>query len=301
MIFRSLLLGIFLISVGILNAQEIELAGIFRNEKNGAVIPFATIEIMNKKIGIAADYKGNFNLKIPQSCINDSLRCKSLGFETKWILVKTFQKDFSNVVINLTPVVYTLNEVEIFGPPAGKYRLGNYVKSTKGGGFLTNIQTQLAVYMDSRKYNNARIVNASFYLSKGGKPETPFRVRLYAVDSKTGNPGDDLIKDNIIIHGKHRGGWVTVDLSKYNLKAPGNGYFVSMEWINSGDQYYYQTYIGPTICTCYGQVCASITSIPISNTWTYVYGVGWFKDDNKILHHNEYLNTLITSEIEVSK
>ncbi len=49
MIFRSLLLGIFLISVGILNAQEIELAGIFRNEKNGAVIPFATIEIMNKK------------------------------------------------------------------------------------------------------------------------------------------------------------------------------------------------------------------------------------------------------------
>ncbi len=300
MIVRSLVLGIMLIFCNILNAQEIELAGIFRNERNGEVIPFATIEIMNKKIGVAADYKGHFNLKIPESCISDSLRCKSLGFETMWVEVESYHKNYSGVVIRMTPVVYTLREVEIFGPPAGKYRLGNYVKSTKNGGFLTNVQTQQAVYMNSRKYTNAKILNASFYISKVGNPETPFRVRLYAIDSKTGNPGDDIITESIIIQGNHRGGWVTVDLSKYNLKAPGNGYFVAMEWIKKGDQYYYQTYIGPTIVTCYGQVCASIETIPIPNSWRYLYGVGWLKMDIKG-KNSEYNNTLITSEIEVSK
>jgi hypothetical protein len=153
--------------------------------------------------------------------------------------------------------------------------------------------------MDSKKYKNAKIINVSFFIAKNqGKPETPFRVRVYDVDLKTGNPGNDLIHESIIIHGKHKGGWLTVDLSKYNLIAPSNGYFIAMEWINSGDSYYYQLYFQPAgkEITRYGQILSSSKTNKTPNTWLKFLGRDW------IIHsEGEYVNALIISEIEVLK
>jgi len=202
--------------------------------------------------------------------------------------------------IFLDPVVYTLKEVEINGIPCGRYRLGNYEDTKKeNGGWLTGLKSQIAVFMYCRKFKNSKIVNGSFFIARRSrKPEAPFRVRVYNIDSKSGNPGDDLIHDNIIVHGSRRGGWLTVDLSKYNLQAPSGGYFIAVEWIDSGDQYYYQTYINPLgkDVTNYGQVISSTKNIKTNNTWSKFLGQGW-----KVPSDTIYFNSLIISEIEVLK
>jgi len=290
----------------ILSAQDIDISGFIKEKETEKAIPFATIEIFSKKLGVAANFQGKFLLKLSKSFENDTLTISSLGYEPKIIQVKWLLVNQSNVTIFLQPASYLLKEVEIVGVPKGKYRLGNYEETKKGyGGFLTVKKSQLAVFMDSKKYLNAKILNACFFISKkSGVPETPFRIRIYKLDKTTGNPGEDLLHENLIVRGKHHGGWMTVDLSKYNLTTPVDGYFIAMEWINSGDQFYYKTYINiiNKYVESYGQVCSSSRTIPFSNTWTYVLGTGWHKDteffhDKKIF----YLNAMITSEIEVFK
>ena len=301
---RNLFLSIlFLLSTG-LNAQTINLSGIFINETTGEAIPFATIEIMGKGIGCAANYKGKFSLELPLTSLNDTVKCSSLAYASKLLAIKSFGKDYSNILIQLKPIAYTLKEIEIFEPTAGKYKLGNYEDRKKSyGGQMEQQKGQIAVYMDSKRYKKAKIINASFYISRNcGKPETPFRVRVYSVDEKTGNPGNDLIPVNIIIKGKRKGGWTTVDLSKYNIDAPSSGYFVAMEWINTGDEYYYQTYINiiNKVVTNYGQVCSITKIIPFPNTWDYTYGYGWNKYTGK-MKDGFYYNSMITSEIAIQQ
>lgn len=281
-------------------AQKIDISGIVKDSKTGEIVPFATIELLKRQVGVAANFHGKFQIQLPNDCFNDTLKVCSLGYKTSQIIIGTLRIDFSNVVILLTPIVYTLNEVEIVGVSAGKYRLGNYEDTKKGyGGWLTGLKSQIAVFMDCKKYKNAKIVNASFFIAKKtGKPETPFRVRVYNVDLKSGNPGDDLIHDNVIVHGNRKGGWLIVDLSKYNLKAPSTGYFIAMEWIDSGEQYYYQTYINPLgkYVTNYGQSISQSRTIKIPNTWLKFLGRDWIIESGR-----EYHNSLIISEIEVLK
>lgn len=301
---QNLFLSILFFSSIVLNAQTINLSGIFINETTGEPIPFATIEILGKGIGCAANYKGKFSLELPLTALNDTVKCSSLAYASKLLDIKSFGKDYSDIVIQLKPISYTLKEIEIFEPSDGKIKLGNYEDRKKSyGGQMSQQKAQIAVYMDSKRYKKAKILNASFFISRTtGKPETPFRVRLYSVDERTGNPGDDLILANIIVKGKRRGGWTTVDLSKYNLDAPVSGYFVAMEWINSGDEYYYQTYINliNKVVNSYGQVCSVTKIIPFPNTWDYYYGYGWKKITMK-MKDDFYHNSMITSEVAIQK
>jgi len=284
----------------LVNAQQIDISGIIKDSQTNKIIPFSTVELMKKKIGVAANYQGKFSIQLPYDCMNDTLIISSLGYEITHIIIKSLKSNFSNVSILLDPMAYSLEEVEIIGIPSGKYRLGNYEDTKKGyGGWMIDKKCQIAVFMDCKKFRNARIVNASFFISrKTGKPETPFRVRVYKIDSKSGNPGDDLLHESIIVHGSHRGGWLTVDLSKYNLAAPSKGYFIAMEWIDSGEQYYYQTYINPLgkYVTNYGPMLSSSKTISTANTWLKFLGQEW-----NLWSGDKFNNSLIISEIEILK
>ncbi len=281
-------------------AQQIDISGFIKDSQTNKIIPFSTVELMKKKIGVAANYQGKFSIQLSDDCMNDTLIICSLGYQSTYKIVRTLKSNFSNVSILLDPVVYSLKEVEIIGIPAGKYRLGNYEDTKKGyGGWMTEQKCQIAVFMDCKKYRNAKIVNASFFITRThGKPETPFRVRVYNVDPKSGNPGDDLLHESLIVHGSHRGGWLTVDLSKYNLAAPSNGYFIAIEWIDSGEQYYYQTYINPLgkYVTNYGPMLSSTRTVLTAKTWLKFLGRSWF-----LWSSEGFKNSLIISEIEILK
>lgn len=294
------LIIVFFVLANCVVAQNIGISGIVRDSKTRDIVPFATVELLKRQIGVAANFQGKFQIQVPDDSFNDTLKVCSLGYKPSQIIIGKLRNDFTNVEILLDPQVYSLNEVEIFGVSAGKYRLGNYEDNKNvGGGLLTEQTSQIAVFMDSKKFRNARILNARFFIfGKEGHPEAPFRVRVYGVDPKSGNPGDDLVHESIIVHGKRGGGWLTVDLSKFKLVAPATGYFIAMEWINSGDSYNYQTFIRPLnkFVKCYGQICSSSKTIKTSNTWNNILGKGWFKVGGV-----ESNNSLIASEVEMIK
>ncbi|MCK9423517.1 MAG: carboxypeptidase-like regulatory domain-containing protein [Bacteroidales bacterium] len=84
------------------------------------IIPFATIEIMSKGLGVAADYKGKFQIEISTDYQKDTIRIGSLGYVTRKLTVESLKSKYTNVSIELQPDTYSLPEIEVAGIPSGK-------------------------------------------------------------------------------------------------------------------------------------------------------------------------------------
>ena len=271
--------------------QEYSISGLIRDSTTNQPIPYSTVEIMGKGKGTATNSSAFFSFSFTSDNINDTLLFRALGYYDKSIQMQKLQFDSTNT-ISLKPKIYPLQEVTVsHQSDISQTRvLGNYDKKVYSGWHMQNWM-QVAVYIENDDNSSAIIDNVSFYIRKEGKPRTPFRIRIYAVDSISGNPGEELLKENLIVKPK-KSGWFTKDVSKYQINVPINGYFVAMEWINAGKKYYYFTKIRENKIRNYGQAlgnqCANEDQ---KNTWVYTLGYGWNKGSYGI-------NALITSRIK---
>ncbi|MBS1682999.1 MAG: carboxypeptidase-like regulatory domain-containing protein [Bacteroidetes bacterium] len=112
---RHLLLCTSLFIVGLVNAQQITISGKVQNHETKEVLPFATIFIGGKPIGVVANERGEFDFHIPVDLRNDILNVSMIGFQTYqapvWSLLNG--KEFEPVLIELLPASVLLNEVVI--------------------------------------------------------------------------------------------------------------------------------------------------------------------------------------------
>jgi hypothetical protein len=92
-------------------------------------------------------------------------------------------------------------------------------------------------FIENRKKQIGWIKSVSYYIHPDGHPSTPFRTRIYDRD-KNEKPGEDLLNENIVVSAKESG-WFTIEISDYNIPFPKEGAFVMMEWINSGEEFYF--------------------------------------------------------------
>jgi hypothetical protein len=284
-----------------IEAQEtIVIHGKIIDESTGDGIPFATIEIMGKGIGTAANTEGKFDFETSKININDTLTISSLGYKQKTLTLNELLS-YKDVQINLLKKVYFLPEVTISNSYTETLQLGNYKKSTKSG-YRMSVGHQIAVFMENTENHQGIIKSVNFYIVNKSrfsinKPKTPFRVRIYKVDTLTNNPGEDLLTESIIVKPK-RSGWFTVDLSEYDLPVSIEGFFVAMEWILTDEKYYYKAKIHDHLVKGYGQELGNYFDTNIINTWTDYLGKGWRKHTKK---NGKSINALIFSEIQLYK
>jgi len=283
--------------------QDIILSGKIISAKTNQSIPFSTIEIRSPLggIGVAADQTGVFELAIPERLINDTLLISSLGYNIKELPLS--QLDVNQfLLITLLPKAYRLSEVKIFPKPIVISEFG-IIKRTPGeGGLLTKGLTQIAVFIENKDSLMGRIKSISYYVSRrSGKPKTPFRVRIYTIANGTETPGDDLLIESLIVHPKQKGGWIEVNLSKYNLEIPADGVFVAMEYIRTKKKYEYKTIIKGNIIENYGQVLANSFAYNKPMTWFNHLGKGWYKVTGRVesLSAEKNRNALIKLKLEV--
>ena len=154
--------------------------------------------------------------------------------------------------------------------------------------------------MDNEEGVKAIIQNVSFFISSDGKPKTPFRVRFYEV-KEDGSPGQDLTQKNIIVVAKKGNAWFKIDVSKYKILVPKNGYFVAMEWIFTDKKYFYEIQISGKKDTMYGQCLGRISDEKVvPNSWSYGLGTVWRKNEKPSKFQGKiiYYNQLISSEIK---
>ncbi|MGZ5245110.1 MAG: hypothetical protein ACXWW0_14040, partial [Bacteroidia bacterium] len=119
----------------------------------------------------------------------------------------------------------------------------------------------------------AFINSVSFYITKAGFPQVPFRLRIYEVDSATGTPGKDILTENILLHATIGGEWVTYSLANLNLYTQAKGFFVAYEWVLTDEKYFWSCHENPVLS--YGSVIGSTMEYKTTFSWYKYYNSPW--------------------------
>jgi hypothetical protein len=188
-------------------------------------ISYATIKSENGEIYFS-DSLGNFNLSIDSK--NSTFIFGCVGFENKSF---TFNLITDYVIINLSRISYKLAEVTV---NSKKVKLKTIEIGNKKTGYtkeISKVGFQSAIYIPNNEKILGTIKSVSYFIRKPpeGSYSGSFRVRLYELDTISNKPGKDLLLENLIVNASKNSSWFEVDLLKYNINLPDNGFFIAFE------------------------------------------------------------------------
>jgi hypothetical protein len=286
-------------------AQNLTIEGTIISKDNKEPLPYASIEIKSLKTGTYSNEKGDFSISIPEKNHEDTMEISSLGYEKKIIRISELRIPGINK-IELKNKVFSFKEVVIkpvktktflIGPTDKKpwrYQVANIIGGQYGRYFVNN----------SRKQGIVKTV--SYYIYNLGHTNTPFRVRIYSADFQNNRPGEDLLKENVIVTNNNGPGWFKVDLTKYRIQFPENGCYIMMEWIDSGDQYFYdweatiKSKDGKSekkeLRRMYGQTLVNLIKQPDQGFWAKGLGTTW---NHWNAYYKGYCNVMINAEVAI--
>jgi len=288
-------------------SQNIELKGQVVDKKNNEAIPYSTLLVQSLKTGTLADMNGEYKLTIPDGIDKDSVIISALGYEIKKMTLSALSKE-KNGIVKLNKKVYLLNEVVIVPKTPKIINIGIHDKKPYGPLISSVFGSNIGLFIANKLNIIGLLKSVSFYIRDEGKPTAPFRIRIYSVNPISKEPDMDLLNENIIVSGKKGGGWLKVDLSKYNIIFPKEGFFVMADQIYSGDQYYYKKEITikvkdsdelkKEIRTYYGPMFACTKHNSLEKlTWVRrSIGSPWVTHD--MTNKGKYYNIMINADIE---
>ncbi len=288
------------------DAQETRmLRGKVIDAETGEAVPYAAAEIISKHLGAAANAEGLLQFEISESMMGETVTFSALAYYSRQLSVKELVEK-QPFKVELERRTYSLPEFTIVGNSKGKVQLGNFIQDYHKTAMLTTAGMIAAVFMDNSDACDGTIKSISYYIVKRNRrvkshSRTPFRVRVFAVDSLTGEPGEDLLTEELVVRANGPG-WFTVDVSKYNIKVPNRGYFAAMEWVYSKKKYYYQA-SGLDPQRYYGQQLGIIVGDFTQNSWKKYLAYEWefLNEENPPIIKGKFTNVLINSEIECFK
>ncbi len=273
MFVRILACFVFLLSlVSVAQAQENRITGRVVDAQTKDPVPFASIGLHEEGTGALTNEYGYFQLAGLEKSNQDSLIVMTLGYGRKATLIKRGATE--DLIIELQKRVVALGDVKVVNGKVKNLVMGSKA-NTPGEGMIQGLPgSQYAFFVKNdkqKKLGNVRTV--SFYIGENGFPREPFRVRIYKADGNYNAPNTDLLTDNVVVSAPGGGQWYTIDMLPYNIVAPEEGFFVAMEWIVGGDQFYTTNFMDNY--TPYGQIMRPTFEFKESRTWSYTIGKGW--------------------------
>lgn len=228
--------------------------GIVINKKDSSRVPYATVGLIKENIGINADENGNFILSSGKPQPNDSLVISCVGFVTQKISIANIT--VSNTRIELEEQVTAMKDLLLVARTEWSTATLNDFTDC-GNAFLgsSGYLQQVAQHFVSAA-ENSRLIKLSICRSPVKPGKALFRIRIYAMDTITGGPGEDLCDKIIEVKTRHE--MVKVNLEEYKIRIPGKDFFVAVEWLKipfneqetkrpDGKMVFAQTLYAPTI------------------------------------------------------
>jgi pimeloyl-ACP methyl ester carboxylesterase len=213
------------------------LTGAIKDRKLNLPLPYVNIGILNKDVGTTSNTKGEFELPLLESNVNDTLRISMVGFEPALIYLKdVFKKQKLTLNVRLQERTDKLREIVITDKKLTKRVLGNKTESKFfGGRFASGDLGSEIVVKIKIKDVPTYLDTFSFNISYNEGDTSTFRVNIYEI--KNGLPDKSVLADNILVKISGQTGKIDVDLSRYNAIVNGD-FFIGLEWVegksNSG-------------------------------------------------------------------
>ncbi len=216
------------------NINKLLIAGTIKSIENMEPLEFVGVQLISGSGGTITDSKGNFSLLIKKQELTDSIVISSLGFYKVSFPVSSFMQNTGHIVY-LKQKIINLEEVKVRASDFKTFSAGNHKIISFGSIYIDTQGQQTALFIENKKRKKGTIGSVSYYLSKKGNTNSPFRVRIYERDSLTMKPGRDLLNEVIIAKPGIDGGWFKVDVSQFNIEAPVQGFYVAIEGIFPND------------------------------------------------------------------
>lgn len=199
-------------------------------------IPYANVGVLNKPIGTVTNNEGEFTLKINDSLILDTLKISSLGFKSKELIIKNLL-DKKSSDIYLESYIEELEEVKISSNNLKSYTEGKEKTKSKNQVFFANPEIKninLGCEIGRKFVLNSKKPSAleelKFYIKENNFEQIKFRINIYNMQNEI--PLNRINKIDIYSEVKNINGWITVNLTDYNIIIKDN-VIVTIEWIEA--------------------------------------------------------------------
>ena len=196
--------------------------------ESGKGISMAAVESKDHRYHFQANTNGVFNFKAEVDSV-DFFIFSGQGYESKDFLVEDLPDD--SIIIELKKKKNVL-------PTAGVTAKGNKTKRATSGidrggmstGCYLNIYDEIAIYLPAEKTKQGTLNEVGAFIGKGGVASNEFRFHVYARDTTTNAPGEEITDSIVMVHAKKGNEWVSADLTDKFIQIRG-GVFVSVEWV----------------------------------------------------------------------
>lgn len=198
-------------------------------DESGKPVLFVTIYDAEKQTGTISDDEGFFQFSEGRSVI-----LSSVGYLKDTLMLPKCDKVCDIV---LREDVRQMEEVVVYSDQKrwdNKFQEGFYdhkrvhyadhVNNPAGYTFLVKIDNKMDI--------PAKLLKANFDVKNNGK--TTMRVRIFSVD-QNGEPGRDVLRENVMIEKFNAFTDITVNLSKYNIIMPPEGVFIGIDVYKIGE------------------------------------------------------------------
>jgi hypothetical protein len=222
MILRILFL--FFITINQAYSQQNKYHFIIQNKANER-LPYASL-FWFKPAGFSANEAGVITVTVDTPI--DSIIVSTIGYKTLHTTLRELQNKNDSFVIILSPQESLLPSVKVFSTKNS----GDFGIQEKQTSFISNNYRNLTgVVKVNYPGKICKIESVSIFISKKSAENIPFRIRILSV-AENGNPGEDLLRENIIIDSYKLGNWNTFSLNEYNIIVECPIFFIGIEWLN---------------------------------------------------------------------
>lgn len=207
---------------------------------NEKTVSYVNIGVLNSTIGTISNSDGSFSITISAAHLEENLLFSAIGYEIITIAVKSIVPN-KEVVIYLNEKVIYLDEVVISASTEKMKEKHSWLGHGKrhlmvqGQMFMDSISAggALALLVEKKDDFDLQFIDkARLFITRNTEPEFKVRVRFLEVDSTNNNlPGRDLFNESIVITSDIKRGWLTFDLSSYNITIAEESFFLVFEWI----------------------------------------------------------------------
>lgn len=254
-------------------------------------VPYASLTLRREPDWTLTNAKGHFQLAAPKKPDSDTLLVECPGYQTQAVVVHN--RTLTDTTFTLKKTAPSPQAQPIQSASVEIKQLGSLAKQP-GAGMIQGLKgAQYALLIEpSSKQRLGTVRTVSFFIGEYGFPKNSFRIRLYRANGANHSPGTNLLNENLIVAAPGGGQWFTVDITKYMVEAPQDGFFVAMEWVFD---------LGVDEHGIAGsQVLLPTYEFKSSKTWAYTVGKGWRLMTFR-MPDSKFFNAKIRTEIETLK
>jgi hypothetical protein len=213
------------------------LMGLIKDKRSNLPLPYVNIGVLNKDKGTTSNVKGEFELVLSESHINDTLRISMIGYEPRELFVRDILKR-ENLYLNiqLNEKASELKEIVVVDKRLTTKVLGNKTDSKFFGGKFApgDLGSEIVINIKIKEAPT-HLDTFSFNISYNTGDTAAFRVNIY--DINNGLPDKNILTESVVLKINGQTGKIDVDLSRYDAVI-NDDFFIGLEWIegesNSG-------------------------------------------------------------------